>query len=138
MASRAPHWDRALISSQRAYPGFGTEGDAAIQVAFGYANHTTRRIDVYDDSIMATIQPQTPLNLPEARHQSQLRGFYTAPGGIHLSQRARSPAPTRRRRRAWMEDPAGLDHPGVVGLYGGIENTDELALYDTGVRSIRR
>ncbi|KAI0485800.1 hypothetical protein F4859DRAFT_396351 [Xylaria cf. heliscus] len=34
---------------------------------------------VYDDSLPASLQPQTPLNLPEARHRSRLYGFHTAP-----------------------------------------------------------
>ncbi|KAH8167329.1 hypothetical protein CIB48_g891 [Xylaria polymorpha] len=37
------------------------------------------RFRVYDDSLPASLQPQTPLNLPEARHRSRLYGFHTAP-----------------------------------------------------------
>ncbi|KAI1745691.1 hypothetical protein F4680DRAFT_443162 [Xylaria scruposa] len=37
------------------------------------------RFRVYDDSVPASLQPQTPLNLPEARHRGRLYGFHTAP-----------------------------------------------------------
>lgn len=34
---------------------------------------------IYNDAIPAAQQPQTPRNLPEARHQSRVRGSHTAP-----------------------------------------------------------
>lgn len=35
---------------------------------------------VYNDALPALQQPQTPRNLPEARHQSRISGSQTAPG----------------------------------------------------------
>src|SRR4051812_37712397 len=34
---------------------------------------------IYDDSLPASSQPQTPQNLPESRHRSRLLGAHTAP-----------------------------------------------------------
>lgn len=90
---------------------------------------------VYNDSLPASSQPQTPQNLPEARHQSRLlrEGAYTVPAGwrVSLSQDQRTPTTSRAQRR--MRDggrrepsPQGLRTPGMVGLYGGTENhTDD-------------
>ncbi|KAK0651203.1 hypothetical protein B0T16DRAFT_74307 [Cercophora newfieldiana] len=81
---------------------------------------------IYDDSLPASSQPRTPQNLPEARHQSRLRGSYTVPAR-HASHSVRTPTTGRLRRR--FEDripsPPGLQRPGFVGLYGGVENADD-------------
>ncbi|KAK4248577.1 hypothetical protein C7999DRAFT_13476 [Corynascus novoguineensis] len=89
-----------------------------------------RRLRVYNDSLPALYQPQTPQQLPEARHQSRLHGSYTAPA------RRTSPEPvqtrTTRPRRGLghrrMPSPLGLQSPGFRGLYGGMENRDDAGL----------
>ncbi|KAL2195666.1 hypothetical protein P885DRAFT_70290 [Corynascus similis CBS 632.67] len=89
-----------------------------------------RRLRVYNDSLPASYQPQTPQQLPEARHQSRLHGSYTAPA------RRTSPEPvqtrTTRPRRVLghrrMPSPLGLQSPGFRGLYGGTENRDDAEL----------
>ncbi|KAI0862457.1 hypothetical protein F4860DRAFT_114407 [Xylaria cubensis] len=52
------------------------------------------RFRVYDDSVPASLQPQTPLNLPEARHRGRLYGFHTAPARAVVTRQPirRSPA----------------------------------------------
>ncbi|KAI0190337.1 hypothetical protein F4808DRAFT_465670 [Astrocystis sublimbata] len=52
---------------------------ATIATGSGERATDNHRVRVYDDSIPASLQPQTPMNLPEARHQSRLNGFHTAP-----------------------------------------------------------
>ncbi|KAK3344452.1 hypothetical protein B0T25DRAFT_328231 [Lasiosphaeria hispida] len=96
---------------------------------------------IYDDSLPASSQPQTPQNLPESRHQSRLRGSYTVP------TRRTSPlpisTPTTSRRVRWRlggrlvtRSPPGLREPGFVGLYGGIENTDDSVLFEQASRDM--
>ncbi|ORY63970.1 uncharacterized protein BCR38DRAFT_514656 [Pseudomassariella vexata] len=92
------------------------------------------RIRVYDDSLPASSQPQTPQHVPEARHQSRLHGAYTAPvarvaprpGGYHSS--------TIRGQRGRGQSPPGLETPGFRGLYGGIENGDDSTLFEEASR----
>lgn len=91
---------------------------------------TPGRFRIYDDSLPASTQPRTPQNLPEARHQSRLRGSYTMPArGMSL---ATTSTPTTGRLRRRLEgrnpSPTGLRQPGFQGLYGGMENTDESIL----------
>ncbi|KAK0625997.1 hypothetical protein B0T14DRAFT_89973 [Immersiella caudata] len=87
---------------------------------------TPSRFRIYDDSLPASSQPQTPQNLPEARHQSRLRGAFTVPAR-HVWHPARTPATGRLRRRLEGRDrsPPGLRRPGFMGLYGGVENADD-------------
>lgn len=105
---------------------------------------------IYNDALPAAIQPQTPQNLPEARHRGRLfdgtsaGGAQTAPvwrTGITSAAAAESggeavgAGTTRRRypaRRA--PSPPGLETPGFRGLYGGLENTDDAALFDRASR----
>ncbi|KAK3320697.1 hypothetical protein B0T19DRAFT_245711 [Cercophora scortea] len=100
---------------------------------------TPGRFRIYNDHLPALSQPQTPQNLPEARHQSRLHGSYTVPA------RRTSPHPfrtlttsqarhgTRLRRNV---SPAGLQTPGFRGLYGGIENTDDSALFEQASQNL--
>lgn len=82
---------------------------------------------IYDDSMPASSQPQTPLNLPESRHRSRLLGAYTAPAGLRTSGVGRL---SRRLHYRRTPSPAGLDTPGFQGLYGGLENSDDGRLYE--------
>lgn len=82
----------------------------------------TPRVRIYNDSLPASSQPQTPEQLPEARHRSRFAGSYTAPVTRSRAARAAgqtSVTPGRQHRR---RSPAGLDSPGMRGLYGGSEN----------------
>ncbi|KAK0732697.1 hypothetical protein B0T21DRAFT_412861 [Apiosordaria backusii] len=99
--------------------------------------------EIYDDSLPSSVQPQTPQNLPEAQHQSRLRGSYTVP-----TRRGTSPQPrieplltSRRRRRerdGRVPSPPGLQTPGMMGLYGGLENTDDVTLFEQAIRRTMR
>lgn len=92
---------------------------------------TPGRLRVYNDLLSASIQPQTPLNLPEARHQSRLRGSYTAPARRTPSQSTQTPTTARAQRasgRRRAPSPLGIQTPGFKGLYGGMENLDDAAL----------
>ncbi|KFY47780.1 hypothetical protein V496_10455 [Pseudogymnoascus sp. VKM F-4515 (FW-2607)] len=98
----------------------------------GPANTNTpyRRLRVYDERVPASLQPQTPEQLPEARHYSHYHASYTAPAGRrHASaQQTRWETPHRQWRRSGS--PAGLDTPGFAGLYGGQENTDDEVMFE--------
>jgi len=91
---------------------------------------TPSRFRIYNDSLPASSQPQTPQNLPEARHQSRLRGSYTVPAR-HTSYPIRTPTTGRLRRHLEGRNPSppGLREPGFMGLYGGVENTDDSILF---------
>ncbi|KAK0704677.1 hypothetical protein B0H67DRAFT_355879 [Lasiosphaeris hirsuta] len=96
---------------------------------------------IYDDSLPASSQPQTPQNLPEARHQSRLRGAYTVPTRRTSPLPASTPSTGRRIRwrfggRHATRSPPGLREPGFVGLYGGIENTDDSVLFEQASRDM--
>ena len=89
---------------------------------------STPRLAVYNDAVPASLQPQTPLHLPEARHQSRLLGSY------HRDRSAYT-APVRRTRAATREGAAyrrrlmaAADTPGrgFRGLYGGAENLEDI------------
>ncbi|PSR93687.1 hypothetical protein BD289DRAFT_175398 [Coniella lustricola] len=92
-----------------------------------------RRIRVYDDLVSSTRQPQTPEQLPEARHQSRLPMSYTAPVVRFRSDRplvTEPPATVHRPYRRRELSPMGMSAPGFEGLYGGRENDDDVALFD--------
>ncbi|KAK4640142.1 hypothetical protein QC761_604360 [Podospora bellae-mahoneyi] len=93
--------------------------------------------EIYDDSVPPSAQPQTPQNLPEAQHQSRLRGSYTvptrrgtSPGFDSLSRLSRR----RREREERIPSPPGLQTPGMMGLYGGLENADDVSLFERAIR----
>ncbi|KAK4187598.1 hypothetical protein QBC35DRAFT_452139 [Podospora australis] len=90
---------------------------------------------VYDDFLPPSIQPRTPQHLPEARHQSRLRGSYTAPpvrSSPGLTVQTPITARQRREMRAGSRNwsPPGVQTPGMMGLYGGFENTDDEVLFE--------
>lgn len=104
---------------------------------------------VYDDSLPRHTQPQTPAQLPEARHQSRFHPSLTAPAARAVSRinpDARLhhyPQPTRRqlsfatpsrRTSGRTNSPTGLHGRGFEGLYGGRENGDEEQNWTEGVR----
>ncbi|KAI0025842.1 hypothetical protein F4780DRAFT_774693 [Xylariomycetidae sp. FL0641] len=91
----------------------------------------TPRFRIYNDSLPASSQPQTPLNLPEARHQSRFRGAYTAPVSRVTSRQAHH----SRTRPDRTRSPSGMDTPGFRGLYGGLENSDDSRLFSDASRA---
>ncbi|KAK3372882.1 hypothetical protein B0T24DRAFT_621632 [Lasiosphaeria ovina] len=93
---------------------------------------------IYDDSLPASSQPQTPQNLPETRHQSRLSGSYTVPARRLPPYPLGTPTTGRLRRRARGRhlSPPGLQTPGFRGLYGGIENTDDSVLFEQASREL--
>ncbi|TLD27228.1 hypothetical protein PspLS_05041 [Pyricularia sp. CBS 133598] len=106
---------------------------------------------IYNDEMPAAEQPQTPQNLPEARHRGRLGAAFTAPvtrigmaqGSAAAAARAAialvTPTTTSRGERARREpSPPGLNTPGFRGLYGGLENTDDAVLHETGYRMTNR
>lgn len=89
---------------------------------------------IYDDSLPASSQPQTPQNLPESRHRSRLAGAFTAPvtrigSRFHGTHRLTGQWGNRR-----TPSPEGVETPGFRGLYGGLENTDDIALFEHAQR----
>lgn len=76
-------------------------------------------VRVYNDSLPASLQPQTPRNLPEARHRSRLDGLHTAPAPRVASRAAHYSIRHYGRNRS----PSGLAAPGFRGLFGGTENS---------------
>ncbi|RYP08087.1 hypothetical protein DL764_002127 [Monosporascus ibericus] len=84
----------------------------------------TPRFAVYDDSVPASLQPQTPLNLPEARHQSRLHGAYTAPV-VRVETRSAYQSGAVRGRPNRGGNMVSTETPGFRGLYGDIENSED-------------
>ncbi|OBT66332.1 hypothetical protein VE03_04920 [Pseudogymnoascus sp. 23342-1-I1] len=102
----------------------------------GPANTPYRRLRVYDERVPASLQPQTPEQLPEARHYSHYHSSYTAPAGRrHASAQQPRWEPTHRRWRR-SGSPAGLDTPGFAGLYGGQENTDDEVMFEQAAQRL--
>ena len=94
---------------------------------------------VYDDSRPASSQPQTPQNLPEARHRSRLLGAFTAPAagtGSATRPSGRTPRSSRRWALRRSPSPEGLSTPGFRGLYGGLENSDDATLFEQALMRI--
>lgn len=92
-----------------------------------------RRLRVYEDLRSSVRQPQTPKQLPEARHQSRLSTSYTAPVDRVRSDWSlvQEPVTTVRRPHHRREpSPLGMRTPGFEGLYGGRENNDDVALFE--------
>ncbi|EWG52741.1 hypothetical protein FVEG_11386 [Fusarium verticillioides 7600] len=87
-----------------------------------------RQFPVYSDRLPVEEQPQTPRQLPEARHQSRFDGAYTAPvrGRRVRVEIDDAPMTARRRRAGRNTSPVGLRTPGFQGLYGGSENADDV------------
>ncbi|KAI0845251.1 hypothetical protein F5Y00DRAFT_265784 [Daldinia vernicosa] len=83
---------------------------------------------IYNDSLPASSQPQTPLNLPESRHQSRLHGAYTAPV-LRVASRSAYRSNTMRGMGDATSSPSGLETPGFRGLYSGRENTEDSTLF---------
>lgn len=84
---------------------------------------------VYDDSLLASFQPQTPLNLPETRHRSRLHGFHTVPARPSTTRRpVQRSAASQSRFQDDHHGPSILTTPGFQGLYSGGENADETGL----------
>ncbi|KAF5561378.1 hypothetical protein FPHYL_6217 [Fusarium phyllophilum] len=95
----------------------------------GLEHRTPRRhFPVYSDRLPVEEQPQTPRQLPEARHQSRFDGAYTAPvrGRRVRVEIDDAPVTVRRRRAGRNTSPVGLRTPGFQGLYGGSENADDV------------
>ncbi|KAI0009336.1 hypothetical protein F4779DRAFT_380294 [Xylariaceae sp. FL0662B] len=91
------------------------------------ARPDSARLRIYNDSIPALSQPQTPQNLPEARHQSHLHGSYTAP--LPRAPRSAYRSGTNLGTPDNTRGPSGLETPGFRGLYGGRENSDDSELF---------
>ncbi|KAI1472114.1 uncharacterized protein F4812DRAFT_416626 [Daldinia caldariorum] len=83
---------------------------------------------IYNDSLPASSQPQTPLNLPEARHQSRLHGLYTAPLPRAVSRSVYGSS-TRQGLGDSANSPSDLEAPGFRGLYGGQENSEDSTVF---------
>ncbi|KAI0142589.1 hypothetical protein F4776DRAFT_514101 [Hypoxylon sp. NC0597] len=92
------------------------------------------RFRIYNDALPASSQPQTPYNLPEARHWSRLQGSYTAPIP-RLTPRPRYYSSTNREPREATSSPSGLKTAGFQGLYGGRENSEDSTLFYGASRS---
>ncbi|KAI9056088.1 hypothetical protein LZ554_001017 [Drepanopeziza brunnea f. sp. 'monogermtubi'] len=111
----------------------------------------SRTYQIYNDALSPDVQPQTPANLPESRHQSRYHPSYTAPV-IRAAARRGAPinnsdgegmAGIYRRRQVPFytpmrggrpPSPIGLTQGGFQGLYGGRENGDDEQSWVDGVR----
>lgn len=105
---------------------------------------------VYDDELSPATQPQTPAELPEARHQSRYHPSFTAPvrrgpfrrraidtgeDGMNSPTASRRTHITTSIRGGRSLSPSGMIQEGFRGLYGGRENGDEERNWVEGVRS---
>ncbi|RGP63436.1 hypothetical protein FLONG3_9883 [Fusarium longipes] len=86
-----------------------------------------RNLSVYSDALPVYGQPQTPRQLPEARHQSRFKGAYTAPirGRRTEADIDDAPITVRRRRAGRNTSLVGLS-PELQGLYTDNQNTDDM------------
>ncbi|KAK8039083.1 hypothetical protein PG993_007494 [Apiospora rasikravindrae] len=94
-------------------------------VSQGETMGTDLGVRVYNDSLPASLQPQTPRNLPEARHQSRLHVLHTAP----VRRVASRTAHHSHRHYGGTRSPSGMEAPGFRGLFGGTENSDDSARF---------
>ncbi|KAI1799366.1 hypothetical protein F4811DRAFT_110086 [Daldinia bambusicola] len=92
------------------------------------ASETELGFRIYNDSLPALSQPQTPLNLPEARHQSRLYGSYTAPHS-RVASRSVYGSSSGQVLGDSANSPSDLEAPGFRGLYGGQENTEDSTVF---------
>lgn len=97
------------------------------------SQRTHYRLQIYNDDMSALTQPRTPQHLPEARHQSRLIGSYTAPLP-RPRQRSTYDTGNISDRRDRPNETPGMETPGFRGLYGGVENADDSALYQDATR----
>ncbi|KAI0884512.1 uncharacterized protein GGS22DRAFT_200308 [Annulohypoxylon maeteangense] len=88
---------------------------------------------IYNDALPASSQPQTPHNLPEARHRSRLYGSYTAPHHC-LASVSSHRSSVDRAMGDTTGSPSGLETPGFQGLYGGRENGEDSTLFHEASR----
>ncbi|KAI1213693.1 uncharacterized protein F4807DRAFT_196512 [Annulohypoxylon truncatum] len=88
---------------------------------------------IYNDALPASSQPQTPHNLPEARHRSRLYGSYTAPHHCSTSVSSHRSSVDRTMMDT-TGSTSGLETPGFQGLYGGLENSEDSALFHEASR----
>lgn len=82
-------------------------------------------MSVYDDSMPPMLQPQTPQHLPESRHRSRV----DEPQATLSRHRDRGQRTDSPNSRAPLQ-PRGSVADGFDGLYEGVENTDDEALYE--------
>ncbi|KAI1341656.1 hypothetical protein F5Y15DRAFT_413586 [Xylariaceae sp. FL0016] len=109
------------------------QADPRLSPTFGNAETTvfspaldSTFIRIYNDSLPASSQPQTPQNLPDARHRSRVQGSYTAPASRMVTRSAHRAIIQERER----DDPhSDLDTPGFRGIYGGIGNSEDSRLF---------
>lgn len=130
--SRSPIGSWPLSSRAPATPLRSSRGsrNASPAPPTALPNTPYRRLRVYDDRVPASLQPQTPQHLPEARHQSRYHSSFTAPVGQPYASPHQLRAGFRRGRGTRSESPLGLDTPGFTGLYGGQENTDDDVMFE--------
>ncbi|KAI1127986.1 hypothetical protein F5Y10DRAFT_183258 [Nemania abortiva] len=88
----------------------------------------TPSLGVYDDSIPASLQPQTPRNLSEARHRGRRSGFYTVPARPVVTRRPIQRFTASQTRLQEGLDPPIPTTPRFQGLYGSVENLEEATL----------
>ncbi|KAI0973152.1 hypothetical protein F4678DRAFT_460007 [Xylaria arbuscula] len=119
---------RQVSTESTSQPSRGMSGSTSVD---------TPRLRIYDDSVPASLQPQTPLNLPEARHQSRLYRFYTVPARPVGMRRSAQRSTASRFIRHDGHSPSGLTTPGFQGLYGGVENSDDTELHHEAPRLYR-
>ncbi|KAF5673059.1 hypothetical protein FHETE_3544 [Fusarium heterosporum] len=120
--------DRPLNSTELV--NFSRESEMMASTGIEELNVMTprRHLPVYSDHLPSEEQPQTPRQLPEARHQSRFDRAYTAPvrGRRQMGDGiGDEPNTVRRTRAGYNTSPVGLRTPGFQGLYGGSENADD-------------
>ncbi|KAI1435602.1 hypothetical protein GGR50DRAFT_702901 [Xylaria sp. CBS 124048] len=86
---------------------------------------------VYGDSLPASWQPQTPLNLPEARHRSRISGFYTMPARSRMIGRSIQRSPVSRPRLQTTDSSTDLAVSRHHGLSSDTENMDDAMLRES-------
>ncbi|KAJ2975411.1 hypothetical protein NUW58_g8362 [Xylaria curta] len=98
------------------------------RVESGSAVMRTPRWRVYDDSLPASLQPQTPLNLPEARHRGRLYGFHTVPARPVVTRRPFQHSIASPSIHQDGHSPSGAATPRSRGFHGDVKNSGDTTL----------
>lgn len=126
-----------LLVSSSTLPSYAVPRNESLPYSLSSPPSTPYRLRIYNDRVPASLQPQTPQNLPEDRHRSRYHPSYTAPVDRRVGIDWRGGRGRQRRRRGARSDsPSGIDWPGFQGLYGGQENAADDVLFDRASRRL--
>ncbi|KAI1382773.1 uncharacterized protein F4822DRAFT_435150 [Hypoxylon trugodes] len=125
---RSPSYGSPSSDSSPSSHTFSSFSSSPTQDRSQSMSRSELRLRIYNDALPASSQPQTPHNLPEARHRSRLHGAYTAPLP-RRGPRSVYHSNVERGRGGTINSPSSFDTPGFHGLYSGRENAEDSTLF---------